>query len=615
MGLIPVQLEQPPESEGDDLNTSILDNLGAHLHGKYVEWKDARRDIEDEWLKDLRAYNGIYEANIAAKLDIEETNVFVHLTRLKVRTAYARLVDLLFGKDKHWSIDPSPVPSLIIAPEWDPEATAQAASEAMEQEIDDQLLDLKYEALVKQAMLEATIIGSGAIKGVTTETKIEQTWRQGPDGWGLGKVETPFPGLTGPSVFDLYPDSYATEVDEASGIFERHILTRGQLLKLEDHPGFDADAIAQVIREFPTGNHMLLDHETERRRIAGYNLELGKSNRYEVMEYWGAVSGDDLESAGLEIEDTTREYQANVWICGPYTIKARLSQIKPERLPYNIFPFEKVPHQLWGVGVAKQMRDSQTVLNAATRRLLGNMAISSGPQVEINKDLLAPGQTTDMLPWKKWLREGGDPQYPLLRFYHPVNIVDPLYRVIELFRKFADEETALPSYTHGEVTPGMTKTASGLSMLMGAASIVMKSVIKNVDDYLIKPVIESMYNWNMTWNDNPRIKGDMQVRARGSTALVAKEVQSQRTIQFAAMTANPIDVQLTDRREILRSVANSMELDSEKMIPDEQTNGAAGPGDPGVDFPPSMGGDEGIPVEPPGAVPGQFGDIQRPGFG
>ncbi len=251
-------------------------------------------------------------------------------------------------------------------------------------------------------------------------------------------------------------------------------------------------------------------------------------------------------------------------------IRARLNPSISGGIPYNIFPYERTPHQLWGTGVPKMMRDSQDTINAAVRIFIDNQAISSGPQVEVNTSMLPAGaDVTDIHPWKIWLREGGDSATPMLRFYQPQNVSAHLTTVIELFRRFADEETSMPSYSHGQQTPGMTKTASGMSMLMGAASIAVKSIIKNIDDYLTRPLISSLYNWNMRWNLKEEIKGDMKIVARGSTALLAKEVQSQRLIQFAQMTANNIDLPLTDRRGVLNEVCKALDLDPDKLLPVE----------------------------------------------
>src|SRR4030065_100582 len=127
-------------------------------------------------------------------------------------------------------------------------------------------------------------------------------------------------------------------------------------------PGFDTDAIEEIIRWYPNGNHTDLDHEIERRRIAKVNDATATNRRYDVLEYWGQVTGADLQAAGVRG-------------------------------------------------------------HAAMRATLDNLAISSGPQIEVNLDLLAPGESAkDFYGWRVWGREGGDSGQPLLRVYDMENV-------------------------------------------------------------------------------------------------------------------------------------------------------------------------------------------------
>jgi len=217
------------------------------------------------------------------------------------------------------------------------------------------------------------------------------------------------------------------------------------------------------------------------------------------------------------------------------------------------------------------MRDSQGTLNAATRIWLDNLAMSSAPMMEINTDLLAAGEDpTDIHPWRVFLREGGDGSMPMVRWYQPIANANGLNQIVEIFRRFADETTSLPSYTHGQQSNSMNKTASGMSMLMGAANVALKSTIKNVDDFLLEPLIRSMFHWNMEYGTNQKSKGDLKIVARGSTALVQKEVQSQRLLQFLSLVSNDLDSSLIDRQQLISEVAKSMDIDPDGIIKSEE---------------------------------------------
>ena len=158
----------------------------------------------------------------------------------------------------------------------------------------------------------------------------------------------------------------------------------------------------------------------------------------------------------------------------------------------------------------------------------------------------------------------------MVRFYQPQSNSPALVSVIELFRRFADETTALPSYTHGQTQSSLNRTATGISILMSNANIVLKSVIKNIDDYLTRPMIRSLYDWNMTWNDNDKVKSDMRVVAKGSTALIQKEVQSQRLLQFLSLINNPMDAQMVDREKLLTDIAKSLDIDPDEVIKSQE---------------------------------------------
>ena len=113
----------------------------------------------------------------------------------------------------------------------------------------------------------------------------------------------------------------------------------------------------------------------------------------------------------------------------------------------------------------------------------------------------------------------------------------------------------------------MTRTASGMSMLMGAASLNIKTVIKNIDDSLIKPLGESMFQWNMQFyeGDLPII-GDFEIKATGSSSLMRKEVRSQRLTMFLQTIQNPQIAPFVRISEVIKELAHSLDLDPEEIL-------------------------------------------------
>ena len=584
-----------------------LASLGSILKSKYTEYKDARDDIEDDWIEDLRAFMGQYDPNVLSKIQSkgDRSQVYVGLTRTKVLAAYSRITDLLFQPgQKFFSIEKTPLSKQPLVEQELAERAAleiqQAAEQVgtagieelvmarlgklteeieaeteqrvknMEEAILDQAVENNLEGKMKDAIMEQVIFGTGAMKAGTLRIEKDHKWIKGDEGFNLIYEENAMPEMEAVSIFDLYPDPHATSVDDMRDIFRRHIISRTEFNALKDYPGFNVDLINECIEMNPEGNHDEAQHEVDRRNIANVNDSNTNTEKFEVLEYWGSLNGHDLEDAGVEFDeddDLSMEYDANIWMVSGKVIKAQLNPLPGGIIPYFIFPYEKNPHAFWGTGVPRMMRDSQATMNAATRIYLDNVALSSGPMVEVNTDIMASGEDpTELYPWRVFLREGGDGNQPMVRFYQPQSNSPALVSVIELFRRFADETTALPSYTHGQTQSSLNRTATGISILMSNANIVLKSVIKNIDDFLTKPMIRSLYDWNMTWNENENVKSDMRIVAKGSTALIQKEVQSQRLLQFLSLINNPLDAQMINREKLLTDIAKSLDIDPDEVI-------------------------------------------------
>jgi len=133
-------------------------------------------------------------------------------------------------------------------------------------------------------------------------------------------------------------------------------------------------------------------------------------------------------------------------------------------------------------------------------------------------------------------------------------------------RVLADESTGFPSFAHGQTgVQGVGRTASGISMLMSAANGSIRNVVKNVDDYLLGPIAKAFFNFNMQFNYDEEIKGDLEVKARGTESLMANEVRSQRLMQFLGVVQNPVLAPFAKMDYIIREIAKSMDLDPDKL--------------------------------------------------
>jgi len=140
--------------------------------------------------------------------------------------------------------------------------------------------------------------------------------------------------------------------------------------------------------------------------------------------------------------------------------------------------------------------------------------------------------------------------------------------MFDKFRQLADEATGIPSYSHGATgVQSTTRTAAGMSMLMGAAALSIKTVVKNIDDYLLKPLGDTLFAWNMQFNyDIEPVKGDLEIKARGTSSLMQKEVRSQRLMTFMQTANNPNIAPFVRWHSILREIAKSLDIDPDQLM-------------------------------------------------
>jgi len=123
---------------------------------------------------------------------------------------------------------------------------------------------------------------------------------------------------------------------------------------------------------------------------------------------------------------------------------------------------------------------------------------------------------------------------------------------------------------HGQTgVTGTGRTAAGLSMLLGSAGLSIKTVIKNLDDHLLKPLGEAFFQWNMQFNEeNPDIEGDLEIKPKGVASVMQKEVRSQRLIALLQTVANPMLAPFIKIPNLIKELAISQDIDPDSLVND-----------------------------------------------
>ena len=601
------------------------DQLADYVMQKFTDVEDSRRDEEERWLNSYRQYRGLYGPETQFT-DTEKSQVFIKVTKTKVLAAYGQITDVLFagqrfplgvdstripeGVEEAVNFDPkSPEQMLKKAPnvfgfpgdgkELPPGATqdslelgalqeklepvesmlksgygktptsqtfhpAKEAAKRMEKKILDQLEESSASRHLRSTAFEMALFGTGILKGPFALEKEYANWNEDGD---YDPVMKTVPRVENVSIWNFYPDSDGKNMDECEYIIQRHRMSASDLRGLKKRPYFKEDKIEECIDAGTNYTRKWWETDLEDYRNS-YDID-----RYEVLEFWGNIDSKLAEQAGLEIPDELSEadtLQVNCWVCHDKIIRLVINPFTPKRIPYFAAPYELNPYSFFGVGLAENMSDTQSLMNGFMRMAVDNAVLSGNLVFEIDETNLVPGQDLSVYPGKVFRRQGGAPGQALFGTKYP-NVSSENMMMFDKARQIADDATGIPSYSHGQTgVQGTGRTAAGISMLMGAAQLSIKSVVKNIDDYLLQPLGEAFYAFNMQFNFDPDAKGDLEVKARGTESLMKNEVRSQRLLQLLQISSNPNLAAFVKLPVVLRELAQAMDLDAEKFINDER---------------------------------------------
>lgn len=599
--------DDPKQGAGSAQLQPYFSDLAVKLKQEFQQAETDKVFSEQRFLKNLRQYRGQYDPSILSKIHPSRSKAFIRLTRTKVKTFDARLMDIQFpaNDDKNWGIHPTPVPemspevvkqlALQIFQESNREPTAEeimdvvfkAADKAaakMSDEINDQLSEFDYRSVIRNVVHSGHLYGTGILKGPMVKEVTSKRWFQGADGtWKQLTMKRMVPIAQFVPIWDIYPDMSATELKDCRFIWQLHTMSKNNLLKLANRSDFNGAAIRAFIDAYPDGNAQYRSYEDSLREMSSNSrvdgdTNLPKREKYELMERNGFISVEDAQQLlpMVSVEDWQRlgpEVACNVWLLDNIVIKAVLAPLETAAIPYYFYYFDKDETSIFGDGVPDIMRDPQMLYNASVRAMLDNAAISAGPLIEVNIELLADGEDPlSLYPFRTFQRigTGMEANQQAVRVTKLPSYTKEFLGLVGFFQQTADESTTIPRALHGVTdVQGAGRTATGLSMLLGASNITLKDQVQFFDDGITRPFIKAMYFWNMEFNDRPGIKGDFNIVARGSKSLIAKEVKMEQINQFLMLTNNEVDMQYIKRDVLLRELAEIFDLDQLGFIRSE----------------------------------------------
>jgi hypothetical protein len=210
-------------------------------------------------------------------------------------------------------------------------------------------------------------------------------------------------------------------------------------------------------------------------------------------------------------------------------------------------------------------------MNGHIRMAIDNLALAGNMVFDVDETQLVPGQSMDIYPGKIFRRQTGQPGTAVTGLKFP-NTAPENLQMYQAARQLADEETGIPSIIHGQTgVTGTGRTAAGLSMIMGSAGLSIKTVIKNIDEFLLRNIGEAFFQWNMQFNDdNAEIRGDLEIKPKGISSVMQKEVRTQRLTALLQTIGNPMLAPFIKIPNLIKELAISQDIDPDQLVNDPQ---------------------------------------------
>lgn len=604
-------------------NVVAMSALATHITHSYEEARLHRETlgITDRLLRCRRLRRGRYdEKQLQQITKTGGSRLYYNIVGPKCLQFIAWVEDVFSPQtDTPWDILPTPIPSLMDeeanaildevgqAAQDNPEITAdqvkelavemweerlkakreeaKAKAENMKKLMEDQMAEGGFVEALGSFMDDLSIYPTAIMKGPIFKRSSRLEWVNGE----MKKVERIIPTWKTVDPFMFFPGVNVTDVNNGY-VCERFVMTKASLWSMVNVTGWSEKSITAVLadggRKTTTQNMNYGDVEhgylEDRDPIKTEGISV---DSVEGVEFSGSVRGDMLLEWGMSakaVPDKDAFYEINAMLIGNHVVKAVINPDPLNRRSYYVASFQKNRNSVWGLNaIPEQLEGLQQGVNGSQRSLMNNLSLSSGPQVVVDLDALHPGQlpTVNKLhPWKVWTVNGnkvGNRTRSPITFFQPQSNAAELVNVTQYYEDKADDRTLIPKFVTGDTNiGGAGRTASGLSMLMSAASRGIKRVIRTVDKDVMRPLLERMYSHNMldpTQSD--QVKGDAQIVPKGALAALIREQTQLRRQEFLQSTANELDFQILGikgRAALLRETAKSLDMDVDKIIPTDE---------------------------------------------
>lgn len=578
-----------------------LNGMFAKLRDEWVQHR-ATSGVERRWRRAAQLYwgektesTGEFENTLrngppARKAqDGNRSRVVINIVRPKIDQAVARMCEILFPvDDRNWGIKPTPQPDMAVMTKDDRQtvdpATGQAtgltvadeakaimdaakeAAEAMERSIDDSLTECKYNGESRKGVEDGVRLGTMVMYGPFPARQTSKVWLPQSDGTHALEInESIVPASMRLDPWDTFFDpACGNDHQRGRGFFFRRSVTRREVRALVGLPGFNTDALREVLRQKPN-----------RIRVADQRVlrDSIKEDSYEMWTYHGEIEPEEMECLTAQMEgDPLKDVSFGVLIMiNDKVIGAMESWVADKTLPVDVWNWRKADDSPFGFGLCDELEHQQRVVNSAWRQVMDNGRTSLGGQIVMKKGMVVPQNGSyEIVPNKVWLaKDETEDVSKAFSVFEFNSHLQELLAIANAAMQFADGEANMPQLMGGEKGTA-PETVGGMVMLYNNANTVLRQRVKIFDDTITRPHIGRYYDWKMANDPDPKIKGDYEIDARGSTALIERDIQNQALLNLANITNNARYVPHLREREELKAILKAFKVNPDELMKPEE---------------------------------------------
>lgn len=362
--------------------------------------------------------------------------------------------------------------------------------------------------------------------------------------------------------------------------FETHC--KSDLYEAREAPGFNTKVIDEILKSevgderwYQNYTEDVMDWKTDDRSYDSVeNIVVAKAYKKMIGHRL-----KDMGAAGSEKLENNKVYEAEFWWMQDKLIYSGADLNKSNKRSVFFASMVRVPGQPIGQGPYDILIDLQRGINAHHKEYLHNQALSAGSIMLARAGSIIGGTPSKLRPYDilEYKSGFGDQRAPLDFFSIP-NHGSIHLQGMEYYLRQMDEILGIPAFvTGGTPLGGVGRTIGTMSIATNQAMVIPKALVSDIDKRVIEPLIQMIYRRNLLCIDDPSIKFDASVRARGATELFNRSVNAmtalndaQQTLNFAAQGAVSPELAQNVALDALHAKGINVSRERDRLIASQQ---------------------------------------------